>query len=318
MEEIVEFLKGVTQTEIDTPSLLKSLYKPFEFKEEFFLQLPKSEEKKILFVDGGNAELIATPNLSVHFVRIIAVTFKGKERSSTKKIEAYVAAKASNEKDISYETRVFPIKNNFKFPPLTFSSYDQTLKTGENRVQISKIGGVIRRFMEITIATESADDCDLIVLDGNLEAPFTHEDEFFNALYAKQIPVIGLAKTCSLLMNSGDSLIKFILSKAKKNSWIYSPVAKGKHHTINIAKLHNLAHYIFRLDTHGPLKELIGSLLPLCNDAEIPGYPYGLIYVDRLARVTNQEKEYLKIRLSTILDKDLKIAIKALDFHSIL
>ena len=89
-------------------------------------------------------------------------------------------------------------------------------------------------------------------------------------------------------------------------------------------KLNNKAEYVFRLDIFKEQKfdinEVLSVLVDNSNDLTFPGYPYGLLLSDRFARVSNEEKEYLRTLLqSKIGNKWSKLSKYVnLDVHEIL
>ena len=68
-----------------------------------------------------------------------------------------------------------------------------------------------------------------------------------------------------------------------------------------IVKLHASSEYTFLLeiyDKQSEFKDLITSNLAFnSKDAVFPGYPYGLILVDRFARVSNEERDYFLTKM---------------------
>jgi hypothetical protein len=57
-------------------------------------------------------------------------------------------------------------------------------------------------------------------------------------------------------------------------------------------KLHPLSKHVFRFEGD---KEVLPELLNHSNDALFLGYPYSLIVADQLARVSNTEKQALRM-----------------------
>ena len=45
--------------------------------------------KSIVFIDGGNLELIRSPSLSVFFSRVVYIKYKDNKKTSSKRIEFY-------------------------------------------------------------------------------------------------------------------------------------------------------------------------------------------------------------------------------------
>ena len=66
-------------------------------------------------------------------------------------------------------------------------------------------------------------------------------------------------------------------------------------------KLNKKSRHIFRFEVYKKNKFDVNEILTLLKINQDPvflGYPYGLIEADKFARVTNNEKEYLKTILS--------------------
>lgn len=56
------------------------------------------------------------------------------------------------------------------------------------------------------------------------------------------------------------------------------------------------------------MKEIVSTLAYYSADVSFPGYPYGLIDADRFARISNDEKNVLRLKLSHIIPKHLRIS----------
>ena len=83
-------------------------------------------------------------------------------------------------------------------------------------------------------------------------------------------------------------------------------------------KLHPNSDYVFHFQGN---PEALNTLIQLSNDPVFPGYPYPLIYADKFARITNQEKEFLRTQFITKLGHDfnkLKKYINSTNAHDIL
>jgi len=195
---------------------------------------------------------------------------------------------------------------------------------------------VIRRFTELKIASElvnSLENNDIIIIDGDLKASFTNEVKYLDDLYdkakEKNIIIAALAKTSRLFTDSGDSLITTLEEIAPENCWYYYPVVEisnDKHKAdIFIVKLHKKSNYIFKFEVYKNVKYNINGLLSLLknnsNDPVFLGYPYGLVEADRFARVSNEEKEFLRTMIISKIGKDwskIRKYINTLNAHDIL
>ena len=125
--------------------------------------------------------------------------------------------------------------------------------------------------------------------------------------------VVGLSKTTQLLTNSGDSAVA-VLAGLGKGRWYYDSKSE-----ISFVRLHEKSNYVFRMDVFDfrKIKEIAGMLARYATDPVFLGYPYGLVEADRFARVSNEEKEYLKT-LFLAEAGDLGRYLRSQDAHSVL
>ncbi|MEM3127136.1 MAG: DNA double-strand break repair nuclease NurA, partial [Candidatus Woesearchaeota archaeon] len=256
----------------------KTGYEPLPITKANFVKLEETKNKKIAFIDGGNACLIETPAYCVHFVRVFGALFQDDKKILNKKYECFVLG-AKNEIDLFWEGE----------------KLDEIEAFGE----IERVGDLVRKQCEIILSKKFAEKADLVVLDGTLEATTKNEEKLFSELYSaaekNNCIVAALAKTTSLTTKRGASAAAYIASIGPQGTWECNNIIKtnSKMHQANISfvKLNKNSKHIFRFETHNS-KEVASWLLPHCNDASFPGYPYGLIYADKFARVSNEEKNY--------------------------
>jgi hypothetical protein len=303
-------------------------------KKNFHIVNKIQSNNKIAFIDGGNAEILGASNFSLQLIRIYYTIYKSNKRIQSKKKEFYLLITAENNKDkIEYKIETF---GDAEFKDLKFNSEDETLKQGINRANINKIGDVIRRFTELRTASglvEGLENNDIIVIDGDLKSSFKDEDKYINRLFeaakTKKIIISALAKTSRLFTDTGDSLITTLEEIAPEGYWYYYPVVEisdDKHKAdIFIVKLHEKSNYIFKLEVYKNVQYDIDKILPIIkNNSTDPvflGYPYGLIEADRFARVSNEEKEYLRTIIIAKIGKNCnKISkyLNTLNAHDIL
>ena len=112
----------------------------------------------------------------------------------------------------------------------------------------------------------------------------------------KYIPdnVSALAKSSSLFTTSGNSPVILLNKIGLSNCWSYFLTDKTY-----FVKLNQKAKHVFRFEGN---KEVLPYLINNSNDALFLGYPYGLIFVDKIARISNSEKNSLKMNF--LLRKD--------------
>jgi len=291
-------------------------------KENFKLIQPSDSNKQIVFIDGGNTEIIAAPNFSLHFVRIYYTIYQFNKRIKNSKVEFYSLSTSSRENsEIIFKTKLF--NSTLDEGKLSFNSQDINLRTGKHRFSISKIGGFARRFAELQTATniiESLNPGDCIVLDGDLEFSITNEDFYINQLLAKSeeknIVIGAISKTSSLFTDSADSVNNALDNIAPVAPWYYTTNSN-----ICFFKLNHDSKYIFKFQFNKLDTETLALLVQNSIDPVFLGYPYGLIEADMFARVSNNEKDYLLTKFMTQAGPDWDLINqhrKAADAHSIL
>ncbi len=316
---------------------------PVEISKQNFhpikLAVPNS---KIAFIDGGNAELVAAPNFSVHFVRVTCCRFDKNKRAESRQQAFYVLATANGGEGkagsgkIQYIAETFG--DNVLGGSLCFDADDETLKEGKKGFSISKLGGIARRFAELKLAAELCKTLEagsVIVLDGTLEAVMTGEAKYLDALFdlalKKNILVTAFAKTTTMLSDTGSSFCAALQELSPEGCWFYHPVTEIKSSSYRaelfFAKLHPNSEHVFRIELYKKQKDiadfgkLFGMLAANSRDISFPGYPYGLIITDRLARVSNREREHIAMQLRMLAGKDfarLKRYICSINAHSVL
>ncbi len=251
-------------------------------KDNFQPLLNDNTEKTIAFIDGGQAEIISTGNFCLSFIRVFSQVFKDNKKVSSDKNEFYLFTRAKwiND-DLYYESKIFPLQDKIvNETDLLISSNDSSIKSGTERAPINKITNMARRFAELSLASTSP--ADFVVLDGILDPSFKNESVYLAKLGDN---VSALAKSSSLFTISGNSPVVFLNKIGPLGCWNY--FLEGK---TNFVKLNEKAKHVFRFDGN---KTVLPYLLNNCQDALFLGYPYGLVFVDKVARVSNVEKKSL-------------------------
>ncbi|MBT3813823.1 DNA double-strand break repair nuclease NurA [Candidatus Woesearchaeota archaeon] len=260
--------------------------KVIRINKDNFQEIVLNENKTLAFIDGGQAEIISTGNFCLSFIRIAAVFFQNNKKINQIKKEFYLFTKSKylNE-DLYYESKIFGNKI-INEEDLLISSNDSSIKTGSERAPISKITNMARRFAELSLAKEI--QADHIILDGTLEPTFKNEEKY--------IPnnASALAKSSSLFTTSGNSPVILLNKIGLSNCWSY--FLENKTYFV---KLNQKAKHVFRFEGN---REALPHLVSNSKDALFLGYPYGLIFVDQIARVSNSEKNSLKMNF--LLRKD--------------
>ncbi|MEE9525395.1 MAG: DNA double-strand break repair nuclease NurA [Candidatus Woesearchaeota archaeon] len=257
----------------------KVLSKEISIDESRFVDVKSVGEGRIAFVDGGQAELLKAANFSLQFIRVAGLIFEDNKKKESIVEEFFVLISMNGDE---YETEVFTVKGK-GVEGIKINSFDETIREGKERASISKVGGIIRRFAEIDLAGRI--DSNKVVLDGSLKTMIKGEDERMKGLLEKDKVIAALAKT-SKLVEDGEC----ILSQLKKEGEWYYNIGESF-----VVKLNRNSNYVFEFDINNKEKvdEVLGMLRANANDAVFPGYPYGLVMVDKIARISNEEKDYL-------------------------
>jgi hypothetical protein len=232
---------------------------------------------------------------------------------------------------------------------LTIDSHDEELAPGRFRLDISVVGAAARRFSEWLVISGLIDSelaaGDIAVRDGTLQTAVRHEAQAasraFSAAVRKDVVLAALAKTSQLLTSSGVSLLAAVEELSRQSElgggrWFYHPLVKNDHpeHRAEIyaCRLHPQASHVFRLEilrdqaqgmSAQEVSDVMCELAANSRDLSFPGYPFGLVDADEMARVRQSEKEALAaIFASALAEKGCWEAVRrhlgATDAHDIL
>jgi hypothetical protein len=319
--------------------------------------LPVEGDQRVCFVDGGNTEILNTPGFVVHLTRvgycIYRDTVKVHEDTVPSSIDFFTLAFAEQKgREIYYSIEVIPTSEKFQHllpdaQDMLFDSFDRTLMDGQHRAPLTKVANMSREFIEWKLAEELCrsvlDEGDLLIRDGSLQTSVTGESKYANKAYEaalrKKVLFSGLAKTSSLFTDSGMPLFSAVSLMANRNElnnkrWYYQPIVDIKapdHKAVMLAvKLHPRSKHVFRFEILNSQAEemqdfntVVGLLAKNASDLTFPGYPYGLIEADRLARVRDEEVEPFRIQLLSALSRlgswrELEAFIHATDAHNVI
>ncbi|MAG15689.1 hypothetical protein CMO88_01365 [Candidatus Woesearchaeota archaeon] len=317
LKEIIEEVsKRVEKAEGNHAVFNDRHYKPVKFSLNNFKEISNSSSgKTIVFVDGGNSELVSAPGLSLQLMRNAAVVLKNNKMIKNRKREFYVLAIAE---DKEVKAKIYT---------------DDGEETEVKGRDLTKLCDSIRKSSEIKFASEMLSEGAVVFLDGTLEAENDIEKQHFDDLYLeaskKKVTIAAVAKTTTLTTEKGSSFAAMLDSKDKNGAWYYYPVAEiaSEHHKAEMlfAKMHEKSSHVFRTEIHNQQKEkieeTIAELKENSRDLTFPGYPYGLILADKLARVSDRETDYVKAKLfATAGNKwnELRKNLAAVNAHEIL
>jgi hypothetical protein len=315
MDELIgelKTLRAVTSKECHI--LMNKNYPPINITKENFHEISNESDmtkSEITFIDGGQALLFESAGFCIGFIRTAAITYADNKRTSKDVKDFYILIKEDDEK---FVVKTFP-KNDFN--DMKFDPEDETLRLGAERASSSRVVSVIRRLAELGHASGFKNP----VLDGTLEARYSHESGFIAGLDE----VSALSKTCSLTTNTGLGITDY-LRTLNEFEWYYYPIVKNnnKKHPAEIyfVKFDDKSDYVFRFEHKGKNAEKIISMLKKNSvDPIFLGYPYGLVDADNTARVSEQEKKMLQTQISVKLGKEwsgFSKMLKSMNAHEIL
>lgn len=289
--------------------------------------------RRIAFIDGGNCEIISSPDFSLSIIRLYYSIFEGKNKVLSRKTEFFglTYAKAS-QGDIFYHTRIFSDEEALlpSEADLTFSSDEPGMKAGQHRIGISAAAGFLRRLSELKFATGAlaeVGNSGIIVLDGSLQSDSVIEKKYLESLYAdglsRDVIISALSKSCSLMSGNGVSFTSALYRMHTEGKWFCNAtemVLPGHPAEIFFAKMHEKSKHVFRFEIYKKQKDyaaIVLSGLSACSaDPVFLGYPYGMIDADSFARISNAEKGHYRTIISTKLGRHLSSLSE--DAHGIL
>lgn len=331
MDELVRELKDITSKKEDNDEYLSMNLRYVSIKIEHknfhpinFHPISGYVGKKMLFVDGGNSILFESAAFCIGFIRVGGILYSEGKRITRKSEEFYVSVKESDGK---YSVKTYP---ETSFSDMTFNPDDESLRNGMERCDMSRIISLIRRFAEIDHAFRNSADADYLLLDGTLEARYPSEDKYLERLFTTG-KACALSKTCSLTTKNGISITRLLHDSSEdiNSAWYYNPIVindNPKHHAeIYFVRLHERSGYVFRFEIQdrfrGDVHEMFSALVHDSKDPIFLGYPYGLIDVDQYVRISEEESELLRTKISVKFGKgwnDFSKSLNSMNAHSVL
>jgi hypothetical protein len=302
----------------------------------------------VFFIDGGNQEIIGSPQFSVQFIRVYWTKYVSSRRVECGTDEFFVLAQAEAVDGVlSCNIKTFPVRRSMVDESVVgiqqFFSFRDAVDDvkGFNDSRISSLASSFRRKAELSLARSIAmlNPGACVVLDGCLFSTDVSDSKVVADLLAfadsKDVSVVALSKSSGMMTESGCAagvaLGSFVCAELSDDCWFYHPVAvfgSDSLFDVCLVKLHPLSRHVFRIDFSrsrtGDLSMLLGVLVSVSCDSCLLGYPYGLIEADRFARVSDEEANYLKTIVEDILRKSGdkgKVSLASLsasDVHGIL
>lgn len=333
----------------------------FEISQDRIFEIPHLKEFRTLgFVDGGSGVILKGADFSISLNRVAGALYRNREMKSLNVVPSIIEFYTTtileplDDGEMAYHIQMFPRESKYS----EFLPFDNEIVLPMKEVrmlmgfrilpEIERFGAVAMRFAEWKYAAKmiknELNEGDILIRDGSLQTGFKGEILLFRKLYTaamkKQVFLTGLSKSCRLLTMRGESLISLIdiigSSKFPKTPWYYHPIYQitkaDNLADVYFIKLHEHARSPFRFDifldqsqnlSQQEKEEIISNIASNVTDLSFPGYPYGLIKVDQLSRVSSRELEPQKIQLLSEFDPEIfntyiKPRIRAVDAHDLL
>jgi len=362
LKKCVDFLKNskLKFSKDEKAYPIRDQIKGYEIIEDSFHPIPSlhKDKKKMGFVDGGSSSLITSSDLNISFNRVAGCLFKGQKPLELNNIptviEYYTATIIDVQEDgkLKFIIKSFPREEEHReYIPdeLTFFINDESIREQFGYLpKIEQMGGIVMRFSEWIygkhLIESELDNGDIFIRDGSLQTGYTNEikeaEKLFSIGSKKNVYITGLSKSCRLITDKGNSLVSVVNAignnKFPESPWYFYPsfrITRADNQAdVYFIKLHRHATHSFRFDIFleqsQALKEedkeiIISNIAYNSTDLSFPGYPYGLIKVDQLARISMRELDSQKIALLSEFDQDIYKSfilprLRSMDAHDII
>jgi len=183
-------------------------------KKNFHLLPTTSSDQPVIFIDGGNQEVLGSPHFSVQYIRVAAVSYQAGTRVGIDKHAFYVLIRSKPDKErMRYEALSFD--TSLVDPELYF--YEKDLPIQETRTMVGVIGNIIRRIAELRIAILHCSDDSIIVFDGDKNVKINPSPAPSAASKTESFLFLITSKYCSTLFST-PGLIPF---SSSSNSGVF-------------------------------------------------------------------------------------------------
>lgn len=267
---------------------------------ESFVPIGGGEPAKMAFVDGGSAPLDESPSFVASLNRVCFTVYEGERRAAPggSATEFFSLTSFSRRGDsVRSEARLFA--GDERWMP-----DEDDLRVGAvNSEQRARVASLPRKLAEWRLALWTAvnelDGGDVLVMDGPLQSGFEDNEgryarELYDMAESKGVTLCGLSKTSRAMTRTGQLLLPPVhragLEARGRSRWFVPIGSHGDGRWSSfVVRLHEESDYVFRLDVlgsqQGDAGRVASSLAANSRDSSIPGYPYGAVEADDVARV---------------------------------
>ena len=272
-------------------------------KDRFSLISSLQDSEPITFVDGGIANILTAANFNLALIRIASLTLHNLKRIKQHVEEFYLLTTINSlQATPMFRSKIF---GSTLIDPahLSLKTTDPTIKMGLNNAPITTIPSLACRFAELALAATQTNVC----LDGTLEQTYTNEDIYLARL---QQPA-ALAKSSKIISQKGNAPTILLKKIGPSKPWQYVC-----DHQTSFIKLHEKSKHVFRFEGN---PSILPTLVTQSSDPIFLGYPYGLILIDQLARISKSRANSIKMKLLLNNEhKDILPYLSTTNAHDIL
>ncbi|MFT7615580.1 MAG: hypothetical protein ACI8Y7_000394 [Candidatus Woesearchaeota archaeon] len=291
----------------DEHLIASSLYNTLPIKDVSYVPIVSlGSQTPAVFIDGGQGVLVDGAGKAALFVRVCAITENDTKITSRKVYDA-----------MCYITRTA------KDAHVLISGDIKTSFTLDCKEDMKTVYGYVRQWCELHVASISLKKGELVVLDGSLRESECLESVFTN-LYSLAGLLCGIVKTSTWATTAKRSIQSAL---SAEGAWLASGLITSNNPlhraTIHFVRLHPRSDHIFRLEIaqkQCDVQKICSRLARVSRDAVFLGYPYPLISVDDLARVSKEELVLLQTRFLQQVDNRAAVLqeMRSSDAHTIL
>lgn len=303
----------------------------------------EASSKPMYFVDGGLGTIFESNGMFIYSIKISCAKFENNKFTLKEdhnfKLITYL------DKDSFGKLRIFnkiytDEKTNLLFNT-DFEKFNQQTLFDKEKYNFKDFdhlktsGSTILRLLELIYIGKISNNNGIIIRDGSFEIKHKIEQDIITK-YSSNSTIVGISKNSNFIDQHGYNLSNRLLEVSKDNEsnlllsdfFGYQDFLSEYYDQIKVhlIKLHK--HGVFfridiltKKDNSLNVKKELNQIRENSKDNALLGYPFGLVFVDQLARVANRDSEYEKINL-LYKDPELKEKLENLSynkqFHAIL
>lgn len=273
----------------------------------------KDNDFETFFVDGGNNIIFDETDIINFLVYVGFTKYKNKEfqNGCVFRFDVTLELIESKENKLLYKVHVdelkeIKIKQDFEKINLTklkselLTSIPKTVECSdlEDNTKFSRI----RKMLELKLS-KILSDFSFVILDGSLDSSTEEEKELISSIDN----IVAISKKSRLITSSGIGFERFFNQVKFPSPW-FVKIGKKDDFEIYAVRFTDLKNYVFRIDSKiKNIEEILSFLYKHSKDGLAFGYPFGLVFVDHLARVSNEDAQYYRnlIEMQYELSQDL-------------